>query len=177
MKATFKIFVLLFSLVVGFSSCKEDEPEGPQCAFDAAGITVGYYRAYGVGGGIETCQYAAAETWQGSDTHFPTKGSGFIFRLETSVNPVFPSCGELWIKVHSSTAFITGKRYDAIGWVQESGACHTPNITGWIQFSKYDEANQSVSGTFALGDAASQAKRLDQIQNGKFESAPLAILN
>jgi len=177
MKASLKILAPLFFLLISFSSCKDDEPAGPKCAFDPSGITVGYYRVYGVGGGIETCEYSLAESWQGFDYDFRDKGEGYLFRFRTSVNPVAPACGELWLKVHATADFTTGKRYEAIGWVQQHGTCNSSNITGWIEFSKFDKEAQSVSGRFALGDATSRANRLDEIKNGKFENAPLSILN
>lgn len=156
-------------------SCGEEEPAAPSCKFQPGGINVGYYRTYGTGGGIETCEYAEAQKWTGTDTHFPNAGSGFLFQMRTSVNPVFPSCGELWVKIYSAEAFVTGKRYEAVGWVQEQGACHTPNVNGWLEFTEYDETNQNASGRFSIGSPPSRTSKLDYIERGVFEDVAISL--
>lgn len=181
MKASFFRLTLAVTLVASllFSvACENDESSTPKCNFDPAGINIGYaLRYYQLGGvaagGMDVCQYAQATTWTGSDTHFPGKTEGYILKLNTYVSNQFAGCPQAWVKIYSDDDFVTGKRYDAVGWVV-NGPCNSPNTTGWLELTHYDKANQSLSGRLYLGNNESKSLGLNEISNATFRNVALS---
>jgi hypothetical protein len=167
-------FVAIFLLFLVMACESEDEPV-VKCTFNDE-INLGYYKEYRLGtGGIALCQYAKAYTSEyiHPDHNFPNQVGGYIFNMSGDININSGGCPEFFVRFVSDEPIKKGKKYDALGYMKD-GACHTANTIATITFSKIDLVNQSISGTFTVGNRESQRNGADIITEGSFHNVPLS---
>jgi hypothetical protein len=184
LRALLKLSIMLISrlfscaaiiCLVLVTACDSEEEPSVKCTYNEE-VNIGYYKEYKLGtGGIDVCQYAKAYTTEyiNRDHNFPNQEGGYIFNIQGQVTKNQGGCPEFFVRFVSDEPIKTGKKYEALGYMKD-GACHTANTIASIKFSKIDFVNQSVSGTFSVGNSEAMRNGLDAISNGEFHNVPLS---